>query len=429
MVTAALPDLLDPAAHGALPLGLLGAARWTTWLLRRIPAALYRPFCGDPQLAMTVVVPVYQEDPAVLADALRTWQQPGVSEVVLVVDVTDEACLAVARAAAGGTVPVRVLVTPVPGKRQALRLGWEAAGTPLVALVDSDTFWAPDAARHLRAPFADAGIGGVAARQNVHRPRGLLQRINDMYLDYRYFDELSGQTVAGRSVSCLSGRTAVYRRDVLQRVADDFVTETFLGVPCMSGDDKRLTSLTAALGYGTVLQRTARVWSTFPGTPATFVRQRVRWARNTWRSDLRALLIDRWVWRHRFLAFCMVDKAVGAVTLLAAPAYFVAALARRDFGFVLVLLVWWWVSRAVRILPHLRRRPSSVLLVPAFVFVTFVMAGLKLWALATVRQQRWLTRDVAVVGGEVVRTAPRAGRPVVTAGSRDGGAVVTAGQS
>jgi hyaluronan synthase len=172
----------------------------------------------------------------------------------------------------------------------------------------------------------------------------------------------------------------------------------------MSGDDKRLTSLTARLGYGTVLQRSARVWSTFPGTPGTFVRQRVRWARNTWRSDLRALLVDRWVWRHPFLAFCMLDKAVGTVTLLAAPAYLVAGLARRDLAFVLVLLAWWWVSRAVRILPHLRRRPSSVFLVPVFVLVTFVMAVLKLWALATVRRQRWLTRDVAVVGGQVVRT-------------------------
>jgi hyaluronan synthase len=299
-------------------------------------------------------------------------------------------------------------VTGVPGKRHALRLGWEAARTPLVALVDSDTFWAPDAARQLRMPFADAGIGGVAARQNVHRPRGVLQRVNDMYLDYRYFDELSGQSVAGRSVSCLSGRTAVYRREILQQVADDFLAETFLGVPCMSGDDKRLTSLTAQLGYATVLQRSARVWSTFPGTPRSFVRQRVRWARNTWRSDLRALLLDRWVWRHPFLAFCMLDKAVGAVTLLAGPVYLVAAAARGDVRFVLALVAWWWVSRAVRILPHLRRRPSSVLFVPVFVLVTFVMAVLKLWALATVRRQRGLTRDVAVVDGAVVRTGTAA---------------------
>ena len=402
---------LDPAAHGALPLGLLGAARWTTWLLKRVPAALYRPFEADVDLPITVVVPVYQEDPAVLAGALRTWRQEGVAEVVLVVDVTDRACLAVARRAVAvrdGAPGVRIVVTGVPGKRHALHLGWEAARTPLVALVDSDTFWAPDTARRLRMPFADAGIGGVAARQNVHRPRGLLQRVTDIYLDYRYFDELSGQTVAGRSVSCLSGRTAVYRREILQRVADDFLAETFLGVPCMSGDDKRLTSLTAQLGYATVLQRSARVWSTFPGTPRSFVRQRVRWARNTWRSDLRALLLDRWVWRHPFLAFCMLDKAVGAVTLLAGPVYLVAAAARGDVRFVLALVAWWWVSRAVRILPHLRRRPSSVLFVPVFVLVTFVMAVLKLWALATVRRQRWLTRDVAVVDGAVLRTGTAA---------------------
>jgi glycosyltransferase involved in cell wall biosynthesis len=406
---------LDPAAHGALPLGLLGATRWTTWLLKRVPAALYRPFEADVDELITVVVPVYQEDPEVLAGALRTWRQEGVAEVVLVVDVTDDACLAIARAAAvpAGAAPgVRVVVTGVPGKRQALRLGWEAARTPLVALVDSDTFWAPDAARRLRMPFADAGIGGVAARQNVHRPRGVLQRVNDMYLDYRYFDELSGQTVAGRSVSCLSGRTAVYRREILEQVADDFLAETFLGVPCMSGDDKRLTSLTAALGYGTVLQRSARVWSTFPGTPGTFVRQRVRWARNTWRSDLRALLLDGWVWRHPFLAFCMLDKAVGAGTLLAGPVYLVAAAVRGDVRFVLALAGWWWISRAVRILPHLRRRPSSWLFVPVFVLVTFVMAVLKLWALATVRRQRWLTRDVAVVDGAVVRTGAARVEPV-----------------
>ena len=63
------------------------------------------------------------------------------------------------------------------------------------------------------------------------------------------------------------------------------------------------------------------------------------------------------------------------------------------------------MSRAVKVLPHLRRRPSSVLLVPAFVAVTWVMAVLKIWALLTVRRQRWLTRDVAVVGGSVVRTS------------------------
>jgi Glycosyltransferase like family 2 len=133
-------------------------------------------------------------------------------------------------------------------------------------------------------------VGGVGTRQNVYNPRGFLQRVNDMYLDYRYFDENAAQTVVGRAVSCLSGRTAVYRRKLLLEISHDFMTETFLGVPCMSGDDKRLTTLILERGHLTYLQRTARVWSTFPGTVPIFFKQRLRWARNTWRSDLRALL-------------------------------------------------------------------------------------------------------------------------------------------
>ena len=36
--------------------------------------------------------------------------------------------------------------------------------------------------------------------------------------------------------------------------------------------------------------------------------------------------------------------------------------------------------------------------------LSFAMAVLKLLALLTIRQQRWLTRQVQVVDGEVVRT-------------------------
>jgi hypothetical protein len=229
-----------------------------------------------------------------------------------------------------------------------------------------------------------------------------------MYLDYRYFDENAAQTAIGRAISCVSGRTAVYRRHLLLRVGDDFMAETFLGRPCMSGDDKRLTSLLLAAGYDCVLQRTARVWSTFPGSYRQFLKQRLRWARNTWRSDLRALALERWAWRRPFLAFTMVDKAVSSFTLLAAPTFMVVGLVRQDWLFVALLAGWWWLSRSIKLLPHLRRRPSSLVLVPPFVLLSFVMAVVKLYALATVRTQRWLTRDVEVVGDTVVRTGARA---------------------
>src|SRR3712207_2378414 len=136
-----------------------------------------------------------------------------------------------------------------------------------------------------------------------------------MFLDHRYFDENASQSLLGQAVSCLSGRTAVYRRRLLMDIERDFMNETFWGVPCLSGDDKRLTTLVLERGHLMYMQRSAEVWSTFPNTWRVFFKQRLRWARNTWRSDLRALSRP-WVWRKPFLAYTMIDKALGPFTLM-----------------------------------------------------------------------------------------------------------------
>ncbi len=221
--------------------------------------------------------------------AIESWLANRVTEVILVIDSSDRVCQAIGQTFVDAGHPVRVIMTDVPGQagRAASGAG-RRRRTPLVALVDSDTIWADDVADEVAMPFADPTVGGVSTRQNVYNPRGFLQRVNDMYLDYRYFDENAAQTAFGRAVSCISGRTAVYRRELLLEIGDEFMAETFLGVPCMSGDDKRLTSLILMRGHKAVLQRTARVWSTFPGKTKIFFKQRLRWARNTWRSDLRA---------------------------------------------------------------------------------------------------------------------------------------------
>lgn len=403
-------DLLDQLTL-YIPLGILGLLRWTSWLIRRTPAALYRSVENDHREPLSIVVPVYQEDPTQFRLALQSWVRSGVDEIICVIDETDERSIQVA-----SQFPVTVISTSVPGKRDALRVGWEAASTPLVALVDSDTIWAPDVAQKACMPFADPKVGGVATRQNVTDPRTPWQHLNDMYLDYRYFDELASQTVMSRALSCISGRTAVYRRELLLRHSDAFMNETFLGVPCLSGDDKRLTTLVLDGGHLTVLQRSARVWSTFPRGARSFFKQRLRWSRNTWRSDLRALS-RRWVWRHPFLAFSMIDKAISPFTLLVAPTVMVVAIVLGHWYVAGLLALWWIVSRSMKMLPHLGRKPHhAVTMMPFFIVMSFLMALVKIAALLTVRRQKWLTRDVAVSAKarQVVRTRPAWAEPVQT---------------
>jgi cellulose synthase/poly-beta-1,6-N-acetylglucosamine synthase-like glycosyltransferase len=383
------------------PLGLLGLIRWGAWLVRRIPAVLYRPVVGGTRLSMSLVVPTYQENPVIFAAAIESWLANDVEEVILVIDTSDKTCQEIAR-----RYPVTVVITDVPGKRDALRRGWRAARTELVALVDSDTIWAPDVATEVCKPFADPRIGGVGTRQCVYGTKGFLARITDMFLDHRYYDENASQSLLGQAVSCLSGRTAIYRRDLLLDIEADFMHESFWGVPCLSGDDKRLTTLILERGHLTYMQRTAVVWSTFPDSWRIFFKQRLRWARNTWRSDLRALS-KKWVWRHPFLAYTLLDKAVSSFTLLLGLAFMILLIIGQHWTFVIVLALWWQLSRSAKLLPHLRRRPSSFFYIPGYIAISWLMAFIKIHALATIRQQRWLTREVAVENGTVVRTNDR----------------------
>jgi hyaluronan synthase len=374
-----------------IPLGILGFVRWISWVIRQVPATFYKPVVNDHFEPMTVVAPVYQEEPDLFRAAVTSWQANKVHEIICVIDYTDTRSIEIAR-----ELGVTVIITKVPGKRDALRRGWEAASTPIVALVDSDTVWAPDVAELVAMPFADPEVGAVTARQNVKDPKTAWQHLNDMYLDYRYFHELASQSRVGKAVSCLSGRTAIYRRSLLLAISHDFMNETFMGIPCLSGDDKRLTMLTLESGYHAVLQRTACTWSQFPTDGRTFFKQRLRWSRNTWRSDLRALSSD-WLWDHKFLAYWMLDKAVSSFTLLVSPIYLCYALSQRHFMVAGILVGWWMFSRSAKLLGHLERKPSHFFtMMPIFILASFAMAATKVYALLTIRQQKWLTRSVAV---------------------------------
>jgi len=411
-----LHALLGPLAGlGALiPIGAIGAWRWVMWLAKRLPALCYRPVVNDYATTATIVTPVYNEDPALFRLAIESWIANGPQAIIAVIDVTDTACMAVA----AEYPQVQILPIDVPGKRAALAAGVDATATELVVLVDSDVIWEPDVLRKLMMPFADPKIGGVGTRQNMYPTDGLRatlwERLADIYLDIRYADEVPATTRWGRAVSCLSGRTAAYRTRLLQSMRDAFLNETFNGRPCMSGDDKRYTCLVLQRGYATWNQLDAQVYSTFKPDFKGFVKQRVRWSRNSYRSDLRALG-QGWVWRHPYLALMLIDKTIAPFTLLIGPVVLLIAIGIGNWRLVGALLLWWMASRAVKIWPHLRRRPADWLILPVFVAVTYLMSLVKAYALFTINEHKWLTRAVAVVDGKVERVALAAqeGQPSV----------------
>jgi hypothetical protein len=89
-----------------------------------------------------------------------------------------------------------------------------------------------------------------------------------------------------------------------------------------------------------------------------FLKQVLRWTRNTWRSDIRSLFTERYIWTsHPYVAYTMVDKLFNPFTLLVGPCLVAVVVYKStkpiaDGGFH---LPWWYV-----LFSHCRRLGSRL---------------------------------------------------------------------
>lgn len=382
-----------------MPLGIAGIFVWGLWLYRAVLSRFARPVLNDYRTTTSVVVPAYREDPDILLDCLETWLAQNPTEVIIVPDVEDHE---VVRRLSLVTDPrVRVLAFEHRGKRSALGVGIRAATGEVVVLVDSDTRWEAGLLDAVQMPFADPEVGGVGTQQNVYQRRSSVwRRMADWLVNLRYYDYVPAMGRAG-AVACLSGRTAAYRRAAITPVLTNLEDEFFLGRRCVAGDDGRLTWLVLASGYKTVHQSSARAVSMFPSSFRAFVKQRVRWSRNSYRCYLTALY-KGWLWRVPLVTkITVLQILLTPVTMGMALGYLLLSRLELTGRGIALVLIWLLVGRGVRGYSHLRRHPQEVLLLPLLaVVVVMISLPIKLYAFVTMNKQGWLTRNSSTIGGE-----------------------------
>jgi hyaluronan synthase len=250
-------------------------------------------------------------------------------------------------------------------------------------------------------PFIDPEVGGVGTQQNVYqRTSSIWRRIADWLVNLRYYDYVPAMGRAG-AVACLSGRTAAYRRSVILPVLPHLEDEFFLGRRCVAGDDGRLTWLVLASGFKTVHQSSARALSMFPSSFPAFVKQRVRWSRNSYRTYLTAVW-KGWLWRVPMVTkITVLQILLTPVTMGMALAYLLFSRLDLTVHSIGLALIWLLLGRGVRGYSHLRRHPQEILLLPvAALVVIFIALPVKLYAFFTMNKQGWLTRTADSIGGE-----------------------------
>lgn len=174
---------------------------------------------------------------------------------------------------------------------------------------DDDAIWPVTMLPLILAPFEDQKMGGVGTSQVV-KPVGEHLTVWEVLAAFRLSIrniEISASTHIDGGIPCLSGRTAAYRSIILKDPCflEGFTNDLWRGKPELrlnSGDDKFLTRWLVSHGWNSYAQccEGAQLQSTMK-PDWRFLKQVLRWTRNTWRSDLRSIFVERHVWvRHPF---------------------------------------------------------------------------------------------------------------------------------
>ncbi|MEO6532835.1 MAG: glycosyltransferase [Pseudolysinimonas sp.] len=381
------------------PLAIAGTVVWLLWLYRVIQSARTGPIESGFRSSTSVVVPSFHEDPDILMRCLESWREQDPDEIIIVLDLADVESYDRIRALHDDR------VTPIlfehAGKRSALGAGIRLATSEILVLTDSDTSWMPGLLENVQKPFIDPMVGGVSTQQNVYqRTTSIWRRLADWLVNLRYYNYVPAMGRAG-AVPCISGRTAVYRRSAVMPVLDRLENEFFLGKRCISGDDGRLTWLVLASGYKTVHQRSARALSMFPASFSAFVKQRVRWSRNSYRCYLTAIA-KGWLWRVPFVTkVTVLQILLTPITMGFTISYLVFSRLEVSTLGVSVVLAWLLITRGIRGFSHLRRYPQEIFLLPILALVViFIALPIKVYAFFTMNRQGWLTRHADSVGGD-----------------------------
>jgi hyaluronan synthase len=401
------PEIYLFAAYSALI--------WVLWIIKVLLSRRYRPFTGEFRGTTSVVVPVVDEPLDLFRDVIGRMVEQGPGEIIVVINGKPNPELAAVCEEFGPL--VRWVHTPIPGKRNAVMIGTELSRGDITVLVDSDTVWTPGTLSELLRPFAQENVGGVTTRQRILEPeRSWITRWADWLENSRALYSMPAQSVLGQ-IGCLPGRTIAFRREILVRVMDKFMTEKFMGVFLEVSDDRTLTNLTLKEGYRTVYQHTSLVYTDAPLQVKKLYKQQLRWARGSQYNTLRMM---PWMVGHApLLAFFFAMDIVLPFMLMGVIGGWIyrgitgqgVNLYRgilEEYGvqtglisIVVLMVVSSVLSMSIRQMRHLAEKPSDFFRLPVFIIVsTFFLMPIRVIGFFRMgHASGWGTRAGAYAGG------------------------------
>lgn len=277
------------------------------------------------------------------------------------------------------------------GKRYAMAEGAKRARHDISIFIDSDSFIAPDAVRHLVKYFADPSVGAVSGHTDVwNRKENLLTEMQAIryYIAFKVYK--AAESVFG-TVTCCPGCCSAYRRTYVMKFIDKWLHQRFLGVECTYGDDRSLTNFMIR-NYRAVYSPLARAHTVVPSTFKKYMRQQQRWKRSWIRETF---LASTFMWRKNVLAAFSFYSYV--LLAFVSPIVFFRAVVWYPVVYgswpiiyltgLLLMLFLHGLYYRIQVGPR-----AWFLAIATFWFNTVILMWQLPWAVLTLRETRWGTR-------------------------------------
>lgn len=358
---------------------------------------LYKPYRQESlSESVAVVVPTYNEEPELFEKCLDSvlTQTRGADEIYVVDDGSSEPRCYDMACQMRNRHP-RMIVHRFHenrGKRAIHQWVVERSTSSLLVNIDSDVIAEPTALEEAIRPFSNPDVQGVSIRACAfNRDTNWLTRYLNIILFSQDFERAA---LSAFDSAYAPGRFCVFRSNIFRMYMKEYVSERFLGKPIRTGDDASMTRFAFREGR-VVYQETSRCQTRVAERLDQFIRQFVRWERNTLRTNLKIVsekkLLRPFWWFNNMDLF---------LRLLFCPAFVMGVcvtptLALKSFGFFYVV----FVLLAFRGQSHLQHTFTGWLLIlvtPLLKMLQLIVATpIRYYALVTIRRDVWGSRSVA----------------------------------
>ncbi len=288
-----------------------------------------RRVTGRTEPTVAIIVPCWNEGETVAAttDSLLALDYPKSKLEIILVDNASSDNTPEVMERYRSNPQVRIIHEARRGKYIAVNSGIAATSAEIIGCLDADSFVEPDALRESVAGFTSPDIAAVTAAMSVHKPKNLLQHMQNAEYILGIVRQNALAIVHGIHVT--PGPFSLYRRDIILAVGgfrSGYQTE-----------DLEMALRLQKNGYHIANAAGARVYTKAPSTLSALVKQRTRWTSGYLRNIINEY--GGMIGNSKYGALGLITLPIGTLTIGSGILIFAVViyeLVKRLVHFVLV---------------------------------------------------------------------------------------------